>query len=168
MLITTPRFTLRPLGVQDRDQVVAGLNDYEVTRWLTVVPFPYGPADFDGFLKFITGKPAYEALAICEGDTVLGVTGIGNSLGYWLARAHHGRGVMSEAAGALVNWFFTNTNAEALSSGYFEGNEASLGVLTKLGFTPTGQIEPAFCVSQDREIGLIILKLSRKAWEVRK
>ncbi|WP_424943015.1 GNAT family N-acetyltransferase [Aliiroseovarius crassostreae] len=167
MLITTPRFTLRPLGVQDRDQVVAGLNDYEVTKWLTVVPFPYGPADFDAFLGFLEGKPAHEALAICEGDRVLGVTGIGDSLGYWLSRTHHGRGVMSEAAGALVDWYFRNTEANALSSGYFEGNAASAKVLRKIGFLPTGATETAHCVSQKTDLDLVKVALSRATWEAR-
>ncbi len=164
MKIETTRFVLRPLLAQDRDQVVAGLNDYEVTKWLTVVPFPYGPADFDQFLSFLADKPAHEALAICDGDAVLGVTGIGESLGYWLARAHHGRGVMTEAAGALVDWYFETMTAARLTSGYFAGNDASKNVLSKIGFQPTGEVKPAFCVSQNKEIGLIQMVLEREDW----
>ncbi|UWQ09138.1 GNAT family N-acetyltransferase [Aliiroseovarius crassostreae] len=167
MLIETERFTLRPLSVQDRDQVVKGLNDYEVTKWLTVVPFPYGPADFDGFLAFLEGKPAHEALAICKGEGVLGVIGIGDSLGYWLARSHQGQGVMTEAARALVAWYFCNTPADTLLSGHFHGNQSSRNVLTKLGFMSTGQVERAFCVSQNKTQDLVKLCLTRADWEGR-
>ena len=34
---------------EDEAAVVAGLNDLAVSGWLAVVPFPYGPADFQLF-----------------------------------------------------------------------------------------------------------------------
>lgn len=147
--------------------MVAGLNDYDVTKWLTVVPFPYGPADFGDFLAFLDGRPVYEALAICEDDRVLGVTGIGDSLGYWLARAYHGRGVMTEAAGALVDWYFSNTDAEVLVSGYFDGNDASRKVLSKIGFLPTGATVATHCISRQQKLDLVKMALKRSVWEAR-
>ena len=41
LLLETPRLLLRPQGPQDIEAIVAGLGDFEVTRFLTIVPFPY-------------------------------------------------------------------------------------------------------------------------------
>ena len=38
MELRSERLTLRPQREDDVDAIVAGLNDYEVARWLTVVP----------------------------------------------------------------------------------------------------------------------------------
>ena len=43
--IHTPRLLLRPQVEADIPAIVSGLNDWEVARWLTVVPFPYTQAD---------------------------------------------------------------------------------------------------------------------------
>jgi RimJ/RimL family protein N-acetyltransferase len=48
--LRTGRLALRPLAASDEAALVAGLNDWEVARWLAVVPFRYGPADFRAFL----------------------------------------------------------------------------------------------------------------------
>ena len=40
--IRTARLKLRRITHDDIPAIVAGLNDYEVSKWLTVVPFPYG------------------------------------------------------------------------------------------------------------------------------
>ena len=48
--LVTPRLVLRPVGVQDKAAVVEGLGDLAVSGWLSVVPHPYTPGDFDSFL----------------------------------------------------------------------------------------------------------------------
>ncbi len=150
----------------DRDAIVAALNDYEVSRWLTVVPFPYGTADFDDFLTFLSGTDPLEGLAI-EADTgVIGVIGIGTSLGYWLGRAHHGQGFMREAASALVDWYFRHRDEDELKSGYFDGNLASAAVLTSLGFRPVSEGNIHSC-AQGADVIMKNMCLTRADWQER-
>lgn len=162
--IETQRIVLRPLTAGDADQVVTALNDFEVARWLTVVPHPYCHADYEGFLDHLSQSTPCAALAIEEKGNVLGVVGVDGSLGYWLGRAHHGRGIMKEAAGALVDHLFRTSDITDMSSGYFPGNHASRGVLSALGFQETGKTEVQHCVSRDCPETLIKMRLTRSDW----
>ncbi|MDE9449078.1 GNAT family N-acetyltransferase [Aliiroseovarius sp. Z3] len=165
--IRAGRLTLRPLTVGDGDQVVSLLNDYEVARWLTVVPHPYTLADFNGFLAHLADTSPLGGLAIEEHGQVLGVVGLDPTLGYWLGRAHQGRGVMTEAARALVDWAFTNLEIDQIGSGYFAGNHASRAVLQSLGFRHTGVVEHVNCASQGIDVELIKVELSQSDWALR-
>jgi len=164
--IITDRLTLRPLCAKDIPQAVAGLNDYEVSKWLTVVPYPYGAPDGDEFLAYLEGRPAFEALAIIAPEGMVGVVGIGDTLGYWLARSAHAKGYMTEAAGALVDHYFSTQEADHLGSGYFTGNLASANVLGKLGFVPDGE-EQVKSRAQGIEVTLKKVVLTREAWGAR-
>lgn len=164
--IVTERLRLRPLRPADAPALVTLLNDYEVSRWLMVVPYPYGRADALDFITHLEDADPLEALGIEAGGALVGVVGIGNSLGYWLGRAHHGKGYMTEAARALVDWAFTHRDGDRLTSGYFEGNAASANVLTKLGFVPDGE-ERVKSRAQGADVMLKNVVLTRAAWEAR-
>ena len=163
----TERLVLRPLTPGDIPALVAGLNDYDVSKWLTVVPSPYGPADAEAFLDHLSVRGGYDGYGITrDGGPVMGVVGISDSLGYWLGRAHHRQGYMSEAAAALVGHYFATSGADALTSGYFTGNAASARVLGKLGFRPTHD-ERVRSRAQGAEVTLHRLRLTRAEWEIR-
>lgn len=164
--IKTERFALRPLTPDDADQLIALLDDVQVARWLTVVPHPYTRVDFDGFLDHLSRSSPLGGLAIEEAGKVLGVVGIDPTLGYWIGREHHGRGVMREAAGALVDYAFNALDIDRIGSGHFPGNAASRAVLTGLGFRDTGGVEQVRCVSRNCDETLIKLSLTRADWEV--
>lgn len=76
-------------------------------------------------------------------------------------RKHHGRGIMHEAAGALISHVFVTTDLDQIGTDHFQGNHASRAVLTGLGFRDTGKTETAHCVSRDCDEVLIKLSLSR-------
>ena len=162
--IKSERLTLRPLARADIPAIVALLNDYDVSKWLAVVPFPYTDADGHEFLDFLKGVDPLNALAIISPEGFVGVVGIGDSLGYWLGRTHHGKGYMSEAARAVVDHYFTTCEAENLTSGYFTGNDASANVLGKLGFVAAGK-EKVNSKAQGAEVTLEKVILRRKSWQ---
>ncbi|MCK8484184.1 GNAT family N-acetyltransferase [Aliiroseovarius sp. S2029] len=164
-VIRAGRLTLRPLGAADGEQVVGLLNDYQVSRWLTVVPHPYRLSDFNGFLTHLADTSPLGGLAIEEYGQVMGVIGLDPTLGFWLGRVHQGRGIMTKAATALVDWAFENLEIDRMGSGYFRGNAASRAVLTKLGFRETGVIERVSCVAQGNDMELIKLSLTRDDWQ---
>jgi RimJ/RimL family protein N-acetyltransferase len=137
-VIQTERLTLRPVTPADAGDIAAALADWEVVRWLTRVPFPYRPADATWFL----GDAASDgAMAIVMDGALIGVIHLGDlgELGYWLARGHHGRGLMTEAAKAMLAAHFAQDSGR-LTSGYHVGNHASARVLEKLGFRVTGHV----------------------------
>ena len=162
--LTTGDLTLRPLARSDRDRVVAALNDWEVTRWLTMVPYPYAPADFDWFLDNFIPETGHKVWAIDAGDGLIGCVGVHPELGYWLAPKSHGKGVMTRAATRVVAWHFDHSE-DGLTSGYHLGNGASARVLDKLGFQAT-HVEQATTARGDA-VRTQRVALSRAEWNAR-
>lgn len=165
-VLRTARLTLRGLTRADVPALVAALDDYAVAKWLTVVPCPYTEADAHAFLDHLDGADALTALGVFDADGFAGVVGAGDGLGYWLGRAHHGKGYMGEAASAVVGQYFATGDAEVLTSGYFEGNAASARVLTRLGFVAGGQ-ERVMSRARRGEVTLNKVILTREGWAAR-
>ena len=132
-VLRTPRLTLRPLTDQDADAIVDGIGNFDVSKWLAVVPYPYSRDDAEKFIAKVdeSGKPFW---AICDADGLQGVVCLDDELAYWLARRVWGRGYGFEAAHAAVSHWFADPGAGDLMSGYFEGNTISGRLLFALGF----------------------------------
>jgi len=165
--LRTDRIVLRPLNLGDVPAIVSGLNDFEVTRYLTRVPYPYTEADaheWIGMLKPPVPGAAHFAIEL-DSQGLVGVVGIENELGYWLDRRVHGRGLMTEACAALLGWHFDAHPGDLVPSGAHAGNEASLKVQRKLGFVQWPGHQMRFVRSQGRDIPHIPTTLSRVDFE---
>jgi RimJ/RimL family protein N-acetyltransferase len=164
--LTTPRLRLRPQVEADIPAIIAGLNDWEVARWLTVVPYPYTRQDADEWIaRQVPPVPGTAHFAIDAGAGLIGVATLDNELGYWLDRTAHGRGYMTEACMALLDWHFNARPDDVVPSGYHVGNAASASVQHKLGFVATGKREMRFVRSQQREVEHVDTALTRAQFE---
>ena len=102
------RVSLRGFRPEDRQDLVNGLNEWAVTRWLGRVPHPYRLDHADAFLARDEHLHVNEAvwdgsrslsLALCADDRVIGgfvlnpedEAGV-REFGFWLARPYWGRG----------------------------------------------------------------------------
>jgi 8-oxo-dGTP diphosphatase len=151
--LATERLILRPLIPEDAEALHRLVNDWEVTRNLAVVPFPYpreladdwirstraALADGSGYQLAITGREG-------EHEILVGVVGLRidaemrcGRLGYWVGRRFWGHGVATEAAGRLARWAFANLNLDRLEAGVITDNLASAAVLRRIGFRQTGE-----------------------------
>lgn len=159
--LVTPRLTLRPVGPQDQAAVVEGLSDLAVTRWLAVVPHPYGAEDFRHFLEKVARPGA--TWTIEEEGAFAGILGLeGGALGYWLMPSAHGRGLATEAAGAALIAHFAGGGGE-VASGYFAGNARSARVLGKLGFVEVARDEK-LNRAQGQVLPHVTLRLTERAF----
>jgi len=164
--IKTKRLVLRPYGAEDGDRVAELLGNFEVTRWLAKVPHPFTHADLR--LMNDDGSSRWPDLAaITLNSEVIGGISSGGHLGYWLDPAYWGQGIASEAARAMVDYFFETTDQEMLESGYFEGNLGSERILSKLGFVETERY-PFFNKALNRKAPNVDMLLTRDAWTARK
>lgn len=143
--IETERLVLRPSEMSDATAIAAGLSDFEVTRWLARVPYPYDRAEADRFLVWEKRQrgSGHERVYIIDRDGPMGLISLrdfGPSpvLGYWIAQAHWGKGYMTEAVIALLHETFGNPVVNEIRSGVFEGNLRSLSVQNSTGFEITG------------------------------
>ena len=60
----------------------------------------------------------------------------GREIGYVLSKDYWGKGIMSEAVGAVINHLFNDLNLDFLTCGYYDFNNQSKRVQEKCGFKP--------------------------------
>ncbi len=160
--IITDRLTLRPFRPSDADAVTRLLNNLNVSRWLTRVPYPYVREDALWYFDKAADSD-FISCAVCNEDGLIGCVSIEETLGYWYGEPFWGRGYASEAARALVGDYFAS-HTEPLLSGYHLGNDASRNVLKKLGFMPT-QKHTAQSQSLGVEVKTQGMELTKTRWE---
>lgn len=163
--LRTPRLTLRPLIESDAPAIVAGVGNYDVSKWLSALPYPYDPEDADYFIAK-TQEDATPTWAICDDSGLVGVIGLDNGLGYWLARPSWGRGYGFEAAQAVVAHCFADPSLRVMDSAYFTGNERSGAILRALGFEEM-HIKQIESKPRAQEVDAHAMRLTREAWETR-
>ncbi|MBX7483061.1 GNAT family N-acetyltransferase [Qipengyuania qiaonensis] len=150
MFHVTERLLLRPAWPEDADALFGGIADEGVVRNLASAPWPYLPKHADEFVMR-DAHPFYPRFLITfptpEGSEIVGCVGIDPSesgkteLGYWIARAHWGRGFASEAAQGMLE-VARLLGHQSIEAGHFIDNPASGKVLRKIGFVPTGKVVP--------------------------
>jgi RimJ/RimL family protein N-acetyltransferase len=148
---------------EDAEALTPLIGEYEVSKWLTVVPHPYTLADAHWFIGSDGNQPV-KNWAITHQNRLVGVIGTTSELGYWLGRAHWRQGIMAEAAQVVVNAHFTQSDAADMASGYFTGNAGSQAILTGLGFVDT-HVEQVHSKAQDKIVPLQRMKLTRSDWQ---
>src|SRR5262249_11268896 len=88
-------------------------------------------------------------------------------MGYSIAEPYWGRGLVVEAAQAVMRHVFTEYAVERLQSRGFVGNDASERVLQKLGFTREGGLRSlVFRRGQGWDIAMY--SMLRAEWEATK
>lgn len=168
--LRSERLLLRSLGETDAPALLAGLNDFEVVRYLTPVPYPYGAADAKAWLGTLKSPRPNDADFAIElaGEGMVGVISLQRMLGFWLARPYHGRGLVTEACMALLDWRFASLPDELVASSAHEDNVASLRLQRKLGFVEWPGREMRFVRSQGRDVAHVPTTLSRTDYEAAK
>jgi ribosomal-protein-alanine N-acetyltransferase len=151
--LSTARLLLRTLRPDDATPLFALFNNWNVIRFLSAPPWPYSPGDSRLFVNGVVARSPglnEEVLAITQGGTFIGVIsvrqhepgplqrGAGPNIGYWVGEPFWGHGFMSEALAALVAHIFGATDTDAIYSGAFMENVASLRVQEKVGFIRDG------------------------------
>ena len=158
MFIRSQNLFLRPVWAEDWAAILAGVRDEAVARNLPAVPWPYGEVQARQFASqpqdqhyphfLITCPAGRGASTIGEAEAVgcIGLTpeagpdgSLLPALGFWIARAHWGRGFATEAGRALLGLAPVLGHAQLLAR-CFRDNAASARVLRKLGFAPTGEM----------------------------
>jgi RimJ/RimL family protein N-acetyltransferase len=107
--------TLRAWRPEDRDAVIAALQDPEISRW-TQVPSPYGCAEYAAWLAEQDAQRSagigLHFLVTDEHDRLLAATGVqlteeAPDIGYWCVREHRRRGYTARAVRLLCRHVHT-------------------------------------------------------------
>ncbi len=163
-VLRTSDLTLRPLGLTDASAITLAIANWDVSQWLSAVPYPYTIDDAEYFITQIAPKDT--VWAIDDGTGLIGVIGVKPDLGYWLRGDLHGRGYMTQAAEAAIAWYFSQSDTD-LHSGHFPDNVGSRAVLLKMGFTDT-DLDRVLQASTGKKVPLQHMALSATAWRAKR
>jgi RimJ/RimL family protein N-acetyltransferase len=174
VIIATERLLLRPLRADDGPAIATKIDSYEISKNLARVPYPYHLSDAEEFLDWalqLDHRSAFRAICLKQQpDDLIGLISYDwveqiqkAELGYWLVQQHWGKGLMTEAARAMVDIAFSRSNLDSLSSRFFNENPASGNVLAKAGFAATGQCN-SFSKARGKDVAVTTMEISRQRW----
>lgn len=152
---TTERLLLRP--VQEWDAApTAALMTPDVAANLTSWPSPMAPEMALERIRLahdaLAARQALD-LAVCdrESEALLGWISVGipplatdqgeARIGFWLGRRHQGRGLMTEAAQAVIPMAVDVLSIGTIDACVYPRNATSAAIVRKLGFQPHGCVQ---------------------------
>lgn len=160
MFHRSERLFLRPAFPEDRAALFGGIADEGVVRMLATAPWPYTQADALSWIEREQDPMLPSLLATLpdeRGERLVGGAGLGLDergrvqLGYWIARPWWGQGYATEAAGAVLQIARMLGHRRIVAAHYID-NPKSGKVLRKLGFKPTGKVEPMPCKARKDDV----------------
>lgn len=141
----TERLILREVLEKDIPSYKKNFIDYDVIRWLSsAIPWPYPENGVEEFFKNIIypnqGKDSWVWGIFLKEDSseLIGLVhlwrkGKPENRGFWLAKKHWNRGIMSESVKPVLNYAFSALGFEKLIFANALGNTASKRIKEKTG-----------------------------------
>jgi RimJ/RimL family protein N-acetyltransferase len=161
---------LRPWRLEDLDALVRHADDAEVSRGLRDrFPYPYTREAGEAFLRSCLAPHDDWRLAIEIDGGAAGGLGFrpgedvhrhGAELGYWLARAYWGRGLVEVALRCAVPVAMDQLQLLRLAAGVYANNRRSMRVLEKLGFEREG-VNRRAVVKRGELLDVVVYALTR-------
>jgi RimJ/RimL family protein N-acetyltransferase len=157
--LTTARAVLSTPVAADAAEIFAACQDADIQRY-TTVPVPYLREHADGFVEqcakhWADGVTATWAIRV-DGHVagmidLHGLPGGGPEIGYWMTREFRGRGLLTEAASAVVDFGFGELGAVRIEWRAVVGNIGSARTARRLGFRFEGTLRQALANSLGRD-----------------
>ena len=147
LIIETDRLVLRAWNIDDVNDLVEGLNNLNVSKWLAQVSYPYTVDDAKYFINESLDKSLYNFAIVLKGNNkVIGGTQLSNidyyngiaGGGIWINEKYQGHGYGKEAFGARIKYAFEVLNLRRLENGYFKDNEKSHKMQLRFGYKDEG------------------------------
>lgn len=159
LVITLPRFTMRPIRESDVDDIWPYASDPEFPKMMSWnahrerhETVEWVQSRIDELAKGTSVPWVIEQDGRCVG--CIGLDGIRwefrawridrAELGYWLAPPLWGRGIMTEAATAATRWGFETLGLHKITIGCVDGNRASQRIIEKIGYRFLAVLEEDF------------------------
>jgi RimJ/RimL family protein N-acetyltransferase len=143
-VLETERLTLRRPTLADVKAIARLANNRRIAENTRRLPHPYSQEHAVEFVRAVANERPEIAFLIEHSLTPIGMVGItwrepdAPELGYWLGFEYWGRGFGTEAARAVIDFFFEQFELEHLFSGARVANPSSRNILEKCGFQWSG------------------------------
>jgi RimJ/RimL family protein N-acetyltransferase len=142
----------------DKTALVQHLNDRDIYDRTLRIPSPYTDASAADWLALVAKITAQEGRQVhwairTAGDALIGACGFSGlqagkshlaEVGYWLAKAYWGRGVMTAVVQRLCQHAFEEFGLVKITAHVHPHNQASARVLEKCGFQEEGFLRKHF------------------------
>jgi len=166
MILKTRRLLLREWNSKDKKEIIEGLNNINVTKWMLVFPNPYTEKDADKFL--IRMKEASKekqrnsygfAIELTKEKKVIGGINLRVDLpqskamtSYWLNENYWKQGYGSEAFEKILDFAFKKLKLRRIEASVYPGNPSSGKLLKKFGFKKEGYARKSHFCFADKKI----------------
>jgi len=154
-ILKTERLILRPFTLDDVEDVLEYTQDPEWARYQNnIPPVPYTREDAEKIVTMLTDSSSWvqigilQVFAITLKGKVIGEIGVNQreedqknertELVYSLSRQHWGKGLMTEAANAVMDWTFQSYSFNRMFAYCDPRNIGSRRVLEKTGMKQEG------------------------------
>ena len=148
-MIETQRLILRVWQEKDIDDLVEGINNKNVSKWMASAPYPYTKEDAKNYIlkaQKLDDKNIKFAIVLKSENKVIGGTELTNinkkdglaGGGIWLNEKYHGLGLGTEAFCARIKYAFDILGLRRIENGYFPNNTPSKMMQLKLGYKEEG------------------------------
>jgi RimJ/RimL family protein N-acetyltransferase len=139
-VLETERLRLRRPTLADVKAIALLANDRRIAENTRRIPHPYLQDHAVDFVRAIA-EVRHDVAFLVENNFVpIGMVGLNwrdeetAELGYWLGVTHWGQGFGTEAARAVIDFFFEEHNRDQLHASARVANPASRNILEKCGF----------------------------------
>lgn len=154
VFIDAARLRLRAHRADDLVEMISLIGNWQVARWVSSVPYPYTEADGQAWIASVqaehaAGNPRRFAIALKEGDRIVGGVGLDGdpgeetaeaALGYWLGEPYWGQGYGREAVAAVIDYSFRTLHLPSIRAYTDPANVRSQRVLLHCGLVAAGEI----------------------------
>jgi [ribosomal protein S5]-alanine N-acetyltransferase len=184
MRLESERLILRVPRENEAESLVASINNPNVVRYLSKVPFPYGIKDAKGFIKKSREKARKKkkedfafSIQLKSEKGIVGGIGLHEyeeypgiaEIGYWIAEEHWKKGLMSEAVEKILQYGFQEVGLRRIVLKAAEVNGGSNAIAKKFGFSLEGKLRQGMKSRVDKQIyDVNVYGLLKSEWESRR
>ena len=156
-IIKSKLFVLRPFKRGDEVSLRRSVNDWHIYRYTALIPYPYTMKHARDWIKkniSLNSNPKKGEInfAIVIDGNVVGGIGLRSmwmtevethkaEIGYWLAKRHWGKGIMTEAVRLVTDYAFKHLKLQRIYAAVMSNNKASARILEKVGFNFEGTLK---------------------------
>jgi len=141
--INTLNLIIKKPDKKDISSLVKELNNWNISKWLVEVPYPYSINDANFWITK-TQQDEFSFNIYVKNNLIGGISLSKKfddtkwELGYWIGEEYWGNGYAIEACENLIKYFFTNTNNRQIYASHMVDNIKSKKIILTLGFKEVG------------------------------
>ena len=174
--LETARLVLREIIPTDAGDLFHIFSDEEAMRYWSFRPYT-SVDQARGLIERIAeatlaGAGIHWAITLRGDERLVGKCGYNEwrkthrrgDISYIVAREQRGKGIVSEALGAMLDYGFDHMNLHSVEAGVTPGNDASTRMLQRLGFRLEGHLRENFLTDRGF-VDSLIYSLLRSDWD---